>query len=66
MHRITDDTGLPENKGKSGGICVEVEAPSRREIAERSAVIRASWFNPLLRLELGLPEIKIKPELETA
>jgi hypothetical protein len=64
MTRITDDTGLAENKGRRGGIFVEVEAPSRREIAERSAAVRASWFDPMLRLELRLPEIKIKAEAE--
>lgn len=62
MYRITDDTGLAENKGKRGGVCVEVEAPSRKEIRERSAAVRASWFDPMLRLEMGLSEIKIKEE----
>lgn len=56
MSTITDDTGLDENRGKRGGPTVEVEAPSIEEIRQRCEVIRASWEDPLLRLELGLSE----------
>lgn len=62
MSTITDDTGLKENKGKRGGPTVEVEAPSEREIRQRCEVIRASWSDPLLRLELGLSEPHLNRE----
>jgi len=54
---VTDDTSLPENLGKRGGHTIAAPVPSPREIAEATARIQASWFDPLLRLELGLPEI---------
>lgn len=54
---VTDDTSLPENLGKRGGVTTAAPVPSPREIAEATARIQASWFDPLLRLELGLPEI---------
>lgn len=62
MSTITDDTGLKANKGKRGGTTVEVEAPSPQEIRQRCQVIRASWSDPLLRLELGLSEPHLNRE----
>lgn len=62
MSTITDDTGLDANKGKRGGPTVEVEAPSEDEIRQRCQVIRASWADPLLRLELGLSETHLNRE----
>lgn len=56
MSTITDDTGLEENRGKRGGPTVEVEAPTPEEIRAGCERIRASWRDPLLRLELGLSE----------
>ena len=55
---ITDDTGLAANRGKRGGWTVEVPTPTPKEIAEGCARVRASWSDPLLRLELGLSEVR--------
>lgn len=56
MSSITDDNGLEENRGKRGGWTVKVDAPSPEEIRACCERIRASWRDPLLRLEMGLPD----------
>lgn len=47
------------NRGKRGGHTREIPSPSQEEIwGPLTAEIRASWADPLLRLEMGLPPDK--------
>lgn len=46
------------NRGKRGGWTVQIPTPTPDKIREETARIRASWADPLLRLEMGLPPDK--------
>lgn len=54
--KVTDDQCLRENLGQRGGWTVRAPDPSPEEIRQRCEIVRASWEDPLLRLELGLPD----------
>lgn len=54
--KVTDDQSLAENLGKRGGWTVPAPIPTEAEIRERCEIVRRSWADPLLRLELGLSD----------
>jgi hypothetical protein len=58
MHSVvTDDTSLVANLGKHGGITVRAPDPTPEELEAAKARIRASWSDPLLRLQMALPPV---------
>ena len=48
---ITDDNGLPENRGRRGGGTLRPDDPSPAEIQRLCEIIRQNW--PAWRLDTG-------------
>ena len=55
---ITDDNGLPQNRGRRGGGCRRPDDPSPQDIERICRLIREQW--PAWRLQQGRQEWQVQ------